>query len=60
VSQERTGLGVECDLVVRIVVDTLDDIHFSGLVRDRQFIYRQDSVERINYVWPLAIPQQPI
>jgi len=60
VSQERTSLGVECDLVVRVVVDTLDNVHLSGLVPDRQFVYKWRLVERGNYVWPLAVSQQPI
>lgn len=50
---------MERDLVVRVVVDTLDDIYFSGLAPDRQF-YRRYSVEKANYIWPLAVPQQPI
>ena len=57
---KRTSLGMKCHLVVRIIVDTFDDIHFSGLVPDGQHILRTALSEKANHIWPIAISQQPI
>jgi hypothetical protein len=57
VNWERTSLCMECHLIVCIVVDTLNDVYFSVLVPDGQFIHGQCSVQKSNYVWPLTVPQ---